>query len=207
MTEHEKNTENLIFDAARDVFVEKGFEGTRMEEIAKKANINKALLHYYYRTKEKLFNAIFDRVFGEFAVKVINVMVADVPLFQKIEFFVENYIDFFMRNPHVPAFIINEINRNPKRLIEMFDNKIGLVKNGMFDKLSVSINQEIEKGIIKPIEAEQLVVNILSLCIFPSVARPIIKGVIFKNDNKQYDKFLEARKKEVAKFIIDSIKK
>jgi TetR/AcrR family transcriptional regulator len=206
MTTHEKNTESTIFDAARDVFTEKGFDGTRMQEIAEKANINKALLHYYYRTKEKLFNAIFERVFGEFFSKVNYMFENDEPLVKKIDFFVEHYIDFISRNPQIPSFIIHELARNPKRAVEMIGNKTGLVKNNTFGKFSQMIKKEVEKGNIIPIEPEQLIVNIIGLCIFPFIARPILLGIIFKNDKKKYNEFIESRKQEVAKFVIDAIK-
>src|SRR5208283_4719482 len=109
----EKSTEEVIFDAARTVFIEKGFEGARMQEIALVAGINKALLHYYYRTKEKLFNAIFERVFSQFIPKVIEFMESDTGVLDKLSFFIETYIDVLLHNPFIPQFVINEINRNP----------------------------------------------------------------------------------------------
>lgn len=207
MATQEKSTEVVIFDAARDVFTEKGFEGTRMQEISEKAGINKALLHYYYRTKEKLFDAIFKKVFGEFFSKVTGIFENDEPLVDKIKFFVENYIDFISRNPQIPSFIIHELARNPKRAVEMLSNKTGLIKNNTFGKFSEMIHKEVEKGNIIPIDPEQLIVNIIGLCIFPFVAKPILIGIIFKNDKKRFDEFIESRKQEVAKFVIDAIVK
>lgn len=207
MTTQEKNTEAVIFDAARDVFTEKGFEGARMQEISEKAGINKALLHYYYRTKEKLFDAIFKKVFGDFFSKVTGIFENDEPLVDKIKFFVEHYIDFISRNPQIPSFIIHELARNPKRAVEMLGNKTGLIKNNTLGKFSEMINKEIEKGNIIPIDPEQLIVNIIGLCIFPFVAKPILIGIIFKNDKKKFNEFLESRKQEVAKFVIDAITK
>lgn len=207
MTIHDKNTEEIIFEAAKDVFIEKGFEGARMQEISEKAGLNKALLHYYYRTKEKLFDAIFERVFGDFIPKMSMMFETDAPLFDKIEFFVENYIDFVYRNPHIPSFILSELNRNPKRLVDIIGNRTGIIKNNLFGKFSEMIKREIEKGTIEPIEPEQLIVNIIGLSIFPFVAKPILMGVIFKGDKKRYEEFLLSRKKEVARFIINSIKK
>lgn len=207
MSRLEKNTEDIIFDAAKKVFTEKGFDGTRMQEISEKAGINKALLHYYYRSKEKLFNAIFNNVFSKFVPNLINILESDKPLFEKIEFFVEHYIDFIIKNPHVPSFVLHEINRHPQRLVEIIGNKTGLIKNNAFSKFADIIKKEVENGNIEPIDPEQLIVNIIGLCIFPFVARPILSGIIFNNDKKRYAEFLELRKKEVAKFIINSIRK
>ena len=89
MTEQERSTEEVIFDAAQKVFIEKGFNGARMEEIAKEASINKSLLHYYYRTKDKLFKAIFERVFKSFMPNVLTFWESDLPFFTKIERFVD----------------------------------------------------------------------------------------------------------------------
>ena len=111
-----------------------------------------------------------------------------------------------MKNPFIPNFIISEINRNPDNIAEMLGNATGIVKNDVFGKFSEMIKKEIDKGTIRPIAPEQLMVNMLGLCIFPFVARPIIQGVLFKGDKKTYQLFLESRKKEVSNFVINSIK-
>lgn len=207
MTLEEKNTEEKIFEAAKEVFTEKGFDGSRMEEISKKAGINKALLHYYYRTKEKLFNAIFEKIMGELLSNVEKRLYEeDAPLEGKIEFFVETYMNLILKNPHIPMFILNELNRNPEKIISIF-KMTPIYKNNLFAKFKLLIQSEIDKGNIKPIAPEQLVVNILSLTIFPVVARPIIQVILFENNKNAYNEFIESRKKEVAKFIIASIKK
>ena len=206
MNEQNKPTEEIIFDAAQKVFIEKGFNGARMEEIAKEAGINKALLHYYYRTKEKLFSAIFAKVFNHFVPKIVTFIESDVSLFDKIRFFVDTYMDLILKNPYIPNFIISEINRNPDNIAELIGNIIGEKPNNAFDKLSKVIRIEVEKGNIRPIAPEQLIVNLIGLCVFPFIARPIIQAIIFKNDKKSYQQFLENRKKEIAEFIINSIK-
>lgn len=204
MTEHEKSTEETIFIAAQQVFIQKGFDGARMQEIATIAGINKALLHYYYRTKEKLFAAIFDRIIGNVIPRIITFLNSDTPIIEKIEFFVNTYIDLLLRNPFIPQFILNEINRDPDRIAQLLSNHIS--KNNAFEKFSALVDEEVKNGNIHPITAEQLIVNMLSMCIFPFVARPIIQGVFFNNDKSQYLEFIESRKKEVTSFIIRAIK-
>jgi Transcriptional regulator len=206
MIEQEKSTEEIIFEAAQKVFIEKGFDGARMEEIAREASINKALLHYYYRTKEKLFKAIFERVFKSFMPQVLTFWDSDLPFFVKIERFVDTYSSFIMKNPFIPNFILNELNRNPDNVAEVLGNATGLVKDDLFGRFAEIIKKEVDAGNIRPIAPEQLIVNILSMCIFPFVARPIIQGILFKGDKKSYQMFLENRKSEVAAFIIHSIK-
>lgn len=203
MTELEKSTEEIIFEAARTVFIEKGFEGARMQEIAEVADINKALLHYYYRTKEKLFNAIFERVFSQFIPKVLDFIESDKPILEKIEFFIHTYINVLLHNPFIPNFVINELNRNPAHITEMLEKHI--IKSDAFGKFSALLHEDIRKGNIRAIEPEQLLVNMLALCIFPFIARPIIKGIFFNDDKIKFQEFLEGRKKEVTSFIINSL--
>ncbi len=205
MTEQEKSTEETIFSAATDEFIDKGFDGARMQEIAKRAGINKALLHYYYRTKEKLFDAIFEKVFKTFMPGIFEVMQSDASMFYKIEVFVEGYLTLIYNNPHIPSFVIHELNRNPDRLPLVFGSIVNQVKDKAFDRFAESLKKEIEEGKIIPIEPEQLIVNIIALCIFPVVAKPIIQGVIFENDKARYKAFLDSRKKEIARFVINSI--
>ena len=133
-------------------------------------------------------------------------MVSDAPLFSKIEKFVDGYISLIMKNPHIPNFIINELNRNPERLVTIFKNT-PLVKENVFGQFSEFVEKEIKKGTIEPVEPIQLIINIIGLSLFPIIARPILQGILFKNDKKKYNEFLETRKKEVAKFVINAIRK
>jgi AcrR family transcriptional regulator len=204
--EQDSSTEEKIFDAAQKVFIEKGFNGTRMEGIAQEAGINKSLLHYYYRTKEKLFAAIFAKVADLFIPRIITFIESDAPLFEKIEHFVDTYMDLIMKNPCIPNFIISEINRNPQQIGNMLAEATGILKHNVYENFSKTIEAEIKKGTIKPIKPEQLVVNMIGLCIFPFVARPILQTILFKSDKKLYDEFIQSRKKEVTSFVINSIK-
>jgi AcrR family transcriptional regulator len=202
----EKNTEEIIFEAAQQVFIQKGFDGARMQEIAEKAGINKALLHYYYRTKEKLFHTILEKVLTTLLPKVLDFIESDISFEEKIRFFVKTYMEILFKNPYIPNFILNELNRNPEGAAELLKKSLGLDKINVFGRFSAVIQKEIDEGHIRPIQPEQLMVNMISLCVFPIVARPIIQGVIFENDKKRYNDFLESRKTEVSNFIIQSIK-
>lgn len=205
MTELEKSTEETIFNAAQEEFIEKGFDGSRMQEIAKKAGINKALLHYYYRTKEKLFDAIFQKVFKSFMPGVFEAMQSDSSLFYKIEVFVSSYLKLISENPHIPSFVLHELNRNPERLTGLFATVLGAVKEKGFKKFAEAVNKEVAEGKITPIEPEQLIVNIIGLCVFPVIARPIIQSVIFDGDKEKYKTFLATRSTEVTRFVINSL--
>jgi len=206
MTEHEKNTEDKILDAAKDVFQQKGMTGARMQEIADKAGINKSLLHYYYRTKDKLFEKVFEIAFSIFIPKLKEMMSSEKPVFEKVKFFVETYIGLLKKHPYIPSFVINELNRNPGILVKVFEKNVQLKENNLIEKFEIQIQKEMEQGIIKSITAQNLIVSIISLCIFPIVAKPVLKGVLFGNNDEEFNAFLEQRTDFVTEFIINSIK-
>src|SRR4051812_30053586 len=112
------NTEVRILEAARKIFVDKGLDGARMQDIADEAGINKAMLHYYFRNKEKLFDTIFTQVTTEFLPVIFSILESDEAFFKKIELFCSAYIQQEIKTPYVPMFIINEINRDPKALLK-----------------------------------------------------------------------------------------
>ena len=197
----DKNTEDQILSAAKDVFQRKGMDGSRMQEIANEAGINKAMLHYYYRSKQLLFEAVFKNAFSLLAPQLNAILNDDSSIEEKIKNFTHNYITFIIKHPYLPNFIIQELNRNPEFIEKIKQNKA--FPN--LDKFKKQVNTEIEKGIIKPIKAEQLFINIMSLNIFPFVAKPLIKA--FANvDDKMYKQLIEDRKTEVSDFIINAIK-
>ncbi|WP_179319629.1 TetR/AcrR family transcriptional regulator [Winogradskyella helgolandensis] len=197
----DENTEEQILDAAKNVFQSKGMDGARMQEIADKAGINKAMLHYYYRSKQLLFEAVFKNAFSLLAPQLNAVLNDNSSIEEKVKNFTFNYISFIVKHPYLPNFIIQELNRNPEFILKMKSNP-GFPN---LEKFSKQVNDEVENGTIKPISAEQLFMNIMALNIFPFVAKPLIMA--FTNtDDKAYKQLIEDRKTEVSDFIINSIK-
>lgn len=201
MDENEKNTEEIILDAAKKVFLHRGFDGARMQEIADEAGINKALLHYYFRSKEKLFDAIFVTAFSQFLPRVSETMMSEKPFFEKIQIFVGHYVQMLMENPHLPVFILNELSRNPERIVSFF--KTAGVSPEILGK---EIQKNVKAGIIRPIDPRSLVVNLISLCAFPFAGKPLIKAALFDNNEELYQQFLLKRKTEVTLFITNALK-
>ncbi len=199
---YNKDTSEKILNAAIPVFEEKGYSGARMQEIADKAHINKALLHYYYKSKDKLFEIIIKRAIQLLVPKIVEVFNSDDEFFRKIENFVSLYIDLLAKHPHIPGFVTHEISSRPKRLLKFID-AAGL----NITLLKQEIKQEIKKGTIIDIAPEQLIVNFISLCVFPFIAKPIITNIVLDNNKITYREFIEKRKTEVSKFIINAIKK
>lgn len=199
----DKTTEERILAAAKKIFVIKGMAGARMQDIADEAGINKALLHYYFHSKEKLFEKIFIEAAQKLFPKINEIFSSDTPLFEKIEQFCHEYIAVVMDNPYLPLFVLNEINQDP----EYFFGKIwkGAAKPNP-EKFLAQIEREVKKGTIKRISPMHLLINLISMTIFPFVAKPMIQRNLGL-DELQFRSAMEQRKKEIPKFIIDSIKK
>lgn len=198
----EKDTESKILEAAKRVFVQKGLDGARMQEIADEARINKALLHYYFRSKEKLFMTIFKVELNSFFPRLIPVLLSpDMTHEQKIRHFVEEYIDLFLKNPFLPAFVLREVNRNPQ-IIAQFIGESGIDSRKLKEVMKVLSN---EIGLSLN-EVLHLMVTTVSACIFPFAGKPIIEQVLFEGNSTEYNQFLRERKKFVADFVIFSIK-
>jgi len=194
------STENRILDAAKKVFIAKGFNGTSMQQIATEAGIHKSLLHYYFRSKDKLFTAVFVYAFQHFVPQIQEILISDASVSLKIERIINEYMDMLMQNEFIPSFILHEINRDPDRLYEIMLHT-GINPSIFLDQFTI----ERTKGNMRQVDPRHLLVNILSLCIFPIAARPLIQRVFFSNDNLAYNNFLRERKSVVTKFIIQSI--
>jgi TetR/AcrR family transcriptional regulator len=199
MTSAGENTENQIRNAAREVFISRGFEGARMQEIADYAGINKALLHYYFRSKEKLFDAVFSEVAAGLFPAMKQVIEAELGMKEKITFFIKIYLKVLHENPFIPAFVINTLNTNPERFLK-YIKKSGI--NPMY--LQKQIDEEAARGLIRPVKAEHLLVNIIAMCIFPFVARPIVQNIFDMTDG-EYKMYLESRQNEIIDFVLKSI--
>lgn len=197
----DETTESTILAAARVVFHKHGMAGARMQQIADEAGINKALLHYYFRSKEKLFKAVFLEGFKTIVPRMNSIFDSDMPLFSKIETFAEQYISFILQNPFLPAFVIQEMNNNPHFAKEYLSS----LSKPNPRQFMQQIKKEVDAGNIRPVDPLQLILNIFSLCLFPFMAGTMIQEVTGMN-KKQYQQILTQRKKEVAQFIINAIK-
>ena len=200
--EKDKSTEEKILDAARKVFVQKGLDGARMQDIADEAGINKALLHYYFRTKDKLFEMIFMETVGKIFPRFEMILLSDMDLFDKIRQIVSNYIEVIIHNPYLPLFVLNEMNKKSEfGIVDFFKVQRPLIIHRFME----DIEKEVSKGTIRPVSPAHLLVNMMSMCIFPFVAKPVI-NIMLDLDELQFRNMMEQRKRVVAEFIIESIK-
>ncbi|HLV39532.1 TetR/AcrR family transcriptional regulator [Xanthomarina sp.] len=197
----DNTTEDQILDAAKNIFQSKGMDGARMQEIADEAGINKAMLHYYYKSKQLLFEAVFKNAFSLLAPQLNKILNDNSSIEDKVKSFTSNYISFIIKHPYLPNFIIQELNRNPDFIIKIQENSTLL----NIEKFKAQVELEVSQGVLKPTKGDQLFINILALNIFPFVAKPLIKAFT-KEDDKGFKELMEQRKTEVSEFIFNSIK-
>ncbi len=195
------STEQRIFEAAHEVFTQKGMDGAKMQEIADRAGINKALLHYYYRSKEKLYEAVVRAVIAQAIPMVRKVLESDLPLEEKITRFIDFYIGIISKNTFVPLFIISEINKHPDHFFENVLPK-ELPQPQFFFK---QVDEEIRAGKIRPIDPRHLIINIISLCIFPFLGKPLMR-ILLGMTHEETKQLLEERKKEVTRFVLAGLR-
>ncbi|MEY8020895.1 TetR/AcrR family transcriptional regulator [Muriicola sp. SD30] len=197
----DSTTEQKILEAAINIFQKKGMAGARMQEIADEARINKAMLHYYFRSKQRLFEAVFMQTFLKFAPQINEIFSSDATVFEKVRSFVDRYISFVQENPYIPSFLIQEINNNPE-FAHNFFNTHGVPDPSPFEK---QITEEIEKGVLKTIDPKQMILNLFSLTAFSFAANGLVKGLL-NIDEENFKMMMEERKKLIPELIISSIK-
>lgn len=196
MVNIQQGTEDKILEAAKKVFHRKGFKGARMQEIADEAGINKALLHYYFRSKENLFEAVFQDAFLKLMGRLKAVFFSDAPLKDKIHEFLSNYLDVLNENSYIPWFILNGMYERPDVLKAIFE-KAELSPPQLMEQL----RSQIQKEYGTEINPFHIWLNVLSLSIFPVVAKPLIRE-LFQLPEEAYQQILEQRKTEVPRFVI-----
>jgi TetR/AcrR family transcriptional regulator len=201
-------TESRILDAAHAVLVRHGTAGARMQDIAREAGVNQALLHYYFRSKGRLAEAVFRRTAGQLFPQVVQVMTSDMPLAEKVARVVEVEIDHLSRTPGLPGYIISEVHHHPERVRQLIAELTGAtpedVRPRLLHKLQQQIDAAVKAGTMRPIAPEQFLVNLLSLCVFPFAARPMLM-VHLGLDAKEFDRFIEKRRDELAAFFLRAL--
>jgi AcrR family transcriptional regulator len=196
-----QNSEEKILAAAKKIFIREGMAGARMQDIADEAGINKALLHYYFKNKEQLFERVLKEAIGRFIPRVKELLLSDVSVYEKIELFCHEYISMAMENPYIPLFVLSEVNRQPEVFIsKMFSG--GLPDFSVFVR---QLDEEIEAGRMRKISPVQLLMNMMGMCVFPFVGKPILQALMGL-DELQFRMVMEQRKQQVASFVLNSIR-
>ncbi len=202
MATDNSNTEQKIIDSAEDVFHQKGYDGARMQEIADKANINKGLLHYYFKTKDSLFETVLSIAFRKVLTQLESILLQEIPLEEKINLIVDKYMDMLSKNTSLPRFVMNELSKNPDRFVAKHIN--GNMKKA-FAIFEDDVRKEIKANKIRPIDPRQLCMNLVSMSIFPFMGKPILQVVIGVN-NKEFQLLLQERREHIKSFMKQAMK-
>ena len=194
------NLEQVILDAAAELFLERGFDSTSTTDIAKKAGCNQALVHYYFRTKENLFLRIFKKNIETFLSFANNYMYSG-DFMQFLEKGIESYFEILKANRSLPLFLIKELAMNEDRRIFFRENFVNNeLRRSVYYKFDKIVKQEIEKGTIRPIETLNLLLDVISLCAFTFISLPMYATWLEKDDS-ELDDFIESRKNEIITLI------
>ena len=207
--ERDGDTEQRILDAAHVVFIRTGTAGARMQEIAREAGVNSALLHYYFRSKKRLAEAVFHRAAAELFPAVAGVLASDRPLEEKVRAIVEIELDRLSRTPYLPAYIISELAHHPERIHQLISALTGtqpeVLGRRLLRVVGEQIDAEVQAGRLRPIPPEQFLVNVLSLCIFPFAARPMI-AALMGLDDRAFARFIRERREALPAFILNALR-
>ena len=203
------DTEQRILDAAHVVFVRRGTAGARMQEIAAEAGVNQALLHYYFRNKEQLARAAFERAAKGFMPAVVQVMASDLDLEEKVRRIVELELDHLSRAPYLPGYIIGEVTYQPERAAQLIDAVTGLAPKELGPRvlgaLRKQIKERVRAGVMRPIAPESFIVNLMALCIFPFAVRPMIQAMLGLDD-RRFGQFITRRRRELPVFFMGALR-
>lgn len=193
----ERSTEVKIREAAKNVFIAKGFDGCTSREIAKEAGMNVALVNYYFCSKKQLFTLVFEAAMEDFMFSTVEVFKTDLSLEAKLRVFIEREYEFLTLHPDIPRFILSELSRGDKcefdhaKILE----KIG--STGVFEELL----EAQEKGIIRKMELTNIMLLIMSNCHYPFMAKPLMKYLNSLTDD-EYQERLMLQKQYVTEMII-----
>lgn len=204
----DREIEARILDAAHAVFLRRGTAGARTQEIADEAGVNKALLHYYFRSKERLAEAVFQRAARELLPPVLATLSSELPLEEKVRRVVHLELEVLSRTPALPGYLLSEMHHHPERLEQLLLSLAGVspaeVAPRVLRRLEAQIAEAVAAGTMRPIPAAQFAVNLLSLCIFPFAARPMLAAVLGGADG--FAEMIEERRRTLADFFLAGLR-
>ena len=196
----ETDARTRILDAADAVFVRHGIDGARMQEIANQAGVNKALLHYYFRSKADLARAVWLRIASSFAPGVLQLLASELALDDKIDRLVEAYYDTLTKHPYLLVYVVSEAARHPQLVDEIYTPERKLAARGMIATLRRQLEEKARAENTVPLSAEQFLVTLLGSCLFPFVARPMLTTVLGLSPD-EFSSFIEKRRRDLPLFL------
>lgn len=194
-------TEDKILQAAEKEFITKGYDGARTTSIAAAAGVTHAMLHYYFRTKDNLFDRVIESKIGTLRdIMLMTIDMTDAPLLERIRQTIERHIDFIAANPGLPKFMLNEVMSRSERLQALKETVLQQTEPKI-RMLQQEIDENAEKGICRKADARMLLLDIVSLNIFPYMASPLVNSLL-GGIIEDKEAFTEKRKKENVETIM-----
>jgi AcrR family transcriptional regulator len=200
------DTETQILEAAHRVFLRRGTAGARTQEIADEAGVNKALLHYYFRTKEKLAEAVFLRAARTLFPQMLQALASGAPLHEKLQQAVEVELGILEANPYLPGYLIAEFQYRPDHLRSLLGDALpaDAMRRAVFDKLQHQLDAEAEAGRLRPARAEDLLVALIAQLVFPYAAAPMLEAVLGLGEQER-EAMMERRRETLAEALLRSL--
>ena len=192
------DTAHIILQTARRHFVQNGYAATRLQDIADEAGINKAMLHYYFRTKEKLYYEIVRQTLDQIIPRFATAIASEGSFEERLEKLVDSYISTLIEQPDIPFFIMSELSQKRERFVDELQKRAAFfpAAQGFIQQMMM----EMEAGRIRRINPLQLFLNIMGLTVFPFIARPIFTTV-FQVSGPEFEQMMNERKTMILDFI------
>jgi len=204
MHANDLSTEDSILRSAREVFTRKGRDGARMQAIADHAGVHKTLLHYYFRSKERLFSRVVEEVINDLIRQVITTSFSPAPFKTFLRRFINNHMDFLEQHQDMLGFLLWELKKDPQLVKQVILKRFDPLGANPFELLSGRINAAVKSGEIRSINAMDFIVNLVSLDVFIFALIPIVSTIINSNEN-QLKTLVKTRKKEVFRLLWNDI--
>ena len=196
-------TEKKILEIARKHFVQKGFAATRTQEIADEAGINKAMLHYYFRTKEKLYHEIIIQILDLMIPQFTSALTQEGSFWEKMEAFIDTYISILIERPEIPFFIMSELSQKQERFVTELKKRATFFP--VAQAFILEMLAEMEAGKIKQMPPLHLFLNVLSMTVFPFIAKPAF-CTVFDFPDSDFEKLMLQRKTIIIDFVKNALR-
>jgi AcrR family transcriptional regulator len=203
------DTESRILDAANSVFMRRGTAGARMTEIAREAGVNHALVHYYFRSKQRLAEAVFRRAIGQFFPVMIGVLTSEASLEEKVRKVAAAQIDMLLENRELPGYLLAELNHYPERAEQLLESMSGTTPASLRARLFGTLGRQLEDaardGAIRPIRPQEFILNLVSMVVYPFAARPLVMALLGLDD-ATFAAMMAQRKAEIPSFFLAALR-
>ncbi|MDX1675477.1 MAG: helix-turn-helix domain-containing protein [Longimicrobiales bacterium] len=206
---NERATEDRILDAAHAVFLKRGTAGARTQEIADEAGVNKALLHYYFRSKDQLAQAVFRRALQALLPKALEILHSDVDLEAKVRGIVDLEIDILRANPFLPGYLLGELTHHPDRVQALWESVVGMKLGRMGQEVRTILQSQLDaaadSGRMRRISPEHFLMNLISMVIFPFAAQPLLH-LVLDVDAEGFETLMEVRREHIPDFFLNAMR-